>query len=304
MLIRSICRAQQNKYPFDAVYYINLARRQDRRNHIEKALHECDFHRRVPLVERFEAIDGTTIDVQGMYESGQISLEALKRYNDIPLEQKFYGMDLTPGALGCALSHRAVWKKIVQRKHKCALILEDDAEFSPIFQSEIASCMKNAPSDWELLYLGGVDLLSSGKPPRPMTTPGWRRAYSGQRELTAYVLHERSASICLELTNRLNWQIDTHLCEVCTEDVDYTRPFQNITKCPSQEKLFVKDSHSALDKFISKPMSYALHPTLVIQLSRFGTNVQKVSEAASGDAFTVDAKRRMREFYSGLTSVR
>ena len=257
----------------------------------------------VPLIERVEAVDGNELNIDNLIARGHITNFAYQRLKNIPLEEKFYGMDLTKGALGCALSHRYVWEKIVARKHKCALIMEDDVELSPLFSSTITQRIIDVPGDWELLYLGGVDLLSAGKPPRPMVARGWRRAYSGQRELTAYVLHHVSAALCLELTNKLNWQIDTHLCESCTDDIDSNRPYKAMDKNLDTRE-FRKDSHSALDKFISKPMSYALQPTLAIQLSRFGTNVQKSSESSTGDAYAVDAKRRVREFYSGLTSVR
>ena len=93
-------------------------------------------------------------------------------------------------------------------------------ELSPLFATEIETRIAAAPGDWELLYLGGVDLLCSGKPPRPAVAKGWRRAYQGQRELTAYVVHARSAARCLELTACLDWQIDTHLCSRTTPDLE------------------------------------------------------------------------------------
>ncbi|KNH07010.1 glycosyltransferase family-like protein [Perkinsela sp. CCAP 1560/4] len=299
---KSLCVAN---YPFDAVYYINLQSRPDRRRHMEKLLDEFSFVRRVPLVERIEGISGEKIDVKELHRTQQITDQAMQRYYKIPLSEKFYGMDLTDGALGCALSHRCVWQKIIARDHKCTLILEDDVELSPEFPWQINSRMSTAPNDWDLLYLGGVDLLSSGKPPRPIVAPGWRRAYAGQRELTAYVLNKQGAQICLDLTMCLNWQIDTHICEVTAPDFDKARDFTGPKRTKSVvENTFQPDSHSAQDRYITKPMSYALQPTLAIQLSKFGTNVQKSSEAQTGDAYAIDAKRRIREFYAGLTSVR
>uniref|UniRef100_A0A7S4P3U5 Glycosyl transferase family 25 domain-containing protein n=1 Tax=Paramoeba aestuarina TaxID=180227 RepID=A0A7S4P3U5_9EUKA len=294
------------KYPFDAVYYINLASRVDRRMHVESILKELAFHETVPLVERVDAVDGKTVSIEDLYSRGQVTKQAFDRYKSIPLAEKFYGMDITDGALGCALSHRAVWQKIITRKHKCALVLEDDVELSPEFQHTIAARFSSVPCDWQLLYLGGVDLLSSGKPPRPLVAKGWRRAYMGQRELSAYVCNESGAKACLDLTKCLNWQIDTHICEVTHPDFDKSRPYDEISRNTRSHKgqTFQPDSHSAMDRYITKPMSYAAHPTLAIQLSKFGTNVQKLSETATGDAFAIDAKRRIREFYSGLTSVR
>ena len=299
--------ARGRPYPFDAVYYINLASRPDRRSYIEKdILTRHRFHDLVPLVQRLEGIDGGTVDLLQLHREGKITDRAKERFYTVPLHEKLYGMDLTPGALGCAFSHREIWRRIVQRKHRAALVLEDDVELSPKFPSAIYQRMQDVPSDWELLYLGGVDLLSTDKPQRPLIAPGWRRAYAGQRELTAYVLHERSARRCLELTECLDWQIDTHLCMKTTPDFKYS---PNLPSAASRRgmhtvKGFRPDTHPAEDKYISDPMSYAMQPTLAIQLSRFGSNVQKTSELETGDAHGVDATRRIREFFMGLTSLR
>ena len=59
-----------------------------------------------------------------------------------------------------------------------------------------------------------IDLLSGDKPPRPFLADGVRYAYQGHRELTAYVLHAASARRCLELSEQMTWQIDTHICNV------------------------------------------------------------------------------------------
>ncbi|EPY41483.1 glycosyl transferase-like protein [Angomonas deanei] len=186
-------------------------------------------------------------------------------------------MDLTPGGIGCALGHRLIWQKIVAGKKKMALILEDDAEFHHRFSRLLPSRLEQVPSDWGLLYLGGLDLLSAGKPPRPFVAEGVRRAYTGQRELTAYVLHHQSAQRCLDLTLPLTWQVDTHICSEVTEDP------------------------VAKDKYISDPMSYVLQPSLVIQVRALGTDVQKVD---TDNPALEDAARRMREFIGGGTSIR
>ena len=59
---------------------------------------------------------------------------------------------LSPGEIGCYLSHYNLWKKIVDKNIPAAVILEDDAEPNPDFTtviSEIASC----DWQWDLVYL-------------------------------------------------------------------------------------------------------------------------------------------------------
>ena len=260
-------------YPFDACYVINLDRRTDRWAHTQRQLAKVGLQ---DAAVRFPGVDGSKVDVGALLKAGTLTPMAVERFA-LPLEEKLFGMDLTPGGLGCALSHRAVWQRIVDAGHQCCLVLEDDVEFHPLMRRTFADRWARVPADWELVYLGGLDLLNDGKPPRPFLADGVRYAYQGHRELTAYVLHARSAQLCLDLSREMTWQIDTHICNVFTDD-------------PTAE-----------DKYISSPLSYVLQPSLAIQVTKFGTDVQKAPEANPSLA---DASRRMREFVGGGTSKR
>lgn len=267
-------------YPFDGVFVLNLDRRTDRWRHVQTQLRRA----RIPmtLVTRASGIDGAATcsspqQVDGLVRDGVITAAAARRLLEVPNKDKLFGMDLTPGAVGCAIGHRRIWERIVAADLRCALILEDDVEFHPSIARTFAERWASVPSDWELMYLGGVDLLKDGKPPRPFVAEGVRYAYKGHRELTAYVLHAKSARRCLELTKPMSWQIDTHICMNCTADA------------------------AAQDEFISDPRSYVFQPALAIQIAKFGTDVQKQADATSA---LTDAARRMREFVGGETSVR
>lgn len=229
-------------------------------------------------MERLSGVDGSAVDVDELQKKNVITPAGRARFA-LPKEEKLFGMDLTPGAIGCALSHRRAWEKVVQRRCTCCLILEDDVEFHPRFARELLKRWPAVPQDWGLVYLGGLDLLAAGKPTRPLVSAegGVRLAYQGQRELTAYVLHAQSAQRCLELTSSLTWQIDTHITSELAEDA------------------------TAQDKYIADPKSYVFHPSLVIQVTSLGTDVQK---RPSDNPALEDASRRMREFVGGGTSVR
>jgi GR25 family glycosyltransferase involved in LPS biosynthesis len=280
MLRRSLVARSASSYPFDRVYVLNLDRRADRWRHTQTQLRRA----RIPdqLVTRVSGIDGvakfsTPQQIEGLVRDGTLTAAAAKRMVDVPQREKLFGMDLTPGAVGCALGHRDIWQRILDSNSACALILEDDVEFHPAIARTFAERWAHVPADWELVYLGGVDLLRDGKPPRPFLADGVRYAYKGHRELTAYVLNARSARRCLELTRPMTWQIDTHICMNCRPDA------------------------AAQDEYIADPKSYVLQPSLAIQVARFGTDVQK---QADGSAALTDASRRMREFVGNETSVR
>ncbi|CAK9048691.1 unnamed protein product [Durusdinium trenchii] len=193
------------------VYCMNLDHRKERWDFMQRQFLQL----KMP-VERFSAVNGRELDVPELAMNGVIAMEALPRYY-LPDEQKLFGTDLTAGAIGCALSHMLIWRDIVRR---CAedgidprapfLVIEDDCQFAPDFSEQLLlERLSHVPEDWEIVYLGGQDLLRRqhlyevGK--------GVRRLYKGFRETTAYLINDAGAKACLEVSVPLYWQIDTHM---------------------------------------------------------------------------------------------
>ena len=63
----------------------------------------------------------------------------------------------TPSMIGISMSHKKAWKTMIENGDRYAIIMEDDAELIPQFQSELQLCLdelmvKN--KDWEFIYLG------------------------------------------------------------------------------------------------------------------------------------------------------
>jgi|TARA_B110000495_G_scaffold199567_1_gene213207 glycosyltransferase involved in cell wall biosynthesis len=63
----------------------------------------------------------------------------------------FWSEDLTPGEIGCAISHHRVWAHAYKNKFKNILILEED--FSTI-SSVSEDILRKVPGDYDLFYLG------------------------------------------------------------------------------------------------------------------------------------------------------
>lgn len=89
------------------VVVISLARAQERRNGVTRELGRCGVDFRF-----FDAVDGAR-------------LEATPVQYDRERRLRRYGIDLSPGELGCFLSHRAVWHECVASQRNF-LVLEDD----------------------------------------------------------------------------------------------------------------------------------------------------------------------------------
>jgi glycosyl transferase family 25 len=67
-----------------------------------------------------------------------------------------YARKLTPGEIGCSLSHKLALEAFLRSGQQIALILEDDAAVPPNISEIIAEIAHSLPSDWGLLKLGGT----------------------------------------------------------------------------------------------------------------------------------------------------
>ena len=91
----------------------------------------------LPDIERFSAIDGRTLDRQALISQGV--LDPRVTYTD--------------GALGCALSHIALWERVVS-EGVVATIVEDDAVFNRHFAVRSAVVLDSLPAEWDCVLWG------------------------------------------------------------------------------------------------------------------------------------------------------
>ena len=123
---------------FDKIFVITLERSTNRQVHINKALHGLNY----------QFFFGT--------DKNNFSLNELKDkniYNEaLAIQHHRYSKPMNAGQIGCALSHKNIYKEIINSGYKKTLILEDDAE--PVKESLnlFSEIIKELPDDWELLY--------------------------------------------------------------------------------------------------------------------------------------------------------
>jgi glycosyl transferase, family 25 len=90
-------------------------------------------------VTRFAAVDGDTLDSDRLVTDGIIAPAIAATY--------------TKGALGCALSHRALWEAAVAGR-RAATVCEDDAIFNRGFEATVARMERTLPPDWDFVLWG------------------------------------------------------------------------------------------------------------------------------------------------------
>lgn len=110
-------------------YVINLARTPDRLVAFKRNNPYCRF-------ERFNAIDGNTIDREWLLQQNLMTPATKQRY--------------TNGAIGVAMSHRALWQMCVQANEPFT-IMEDDAIVSRNFNDAV---VKHSTGDWDFVFWG------------------------------------------------------------------------------------------------------------------------------------------------------
>lgn len=106
---------------------ISLERSQERRDTFKRANPHLVY-------EYFNAIDGRS------YTKEQIAETKLFRE----------GVEYSPGAIGCALSHHTLWTETL-RAGEPLTIVEDDAVFRRDFNQIYANTIANAPQDWDMI---------------------------------------------------------------------------------------------------------------------------------------------------------
>ncbi|MGP5525471.1 glycosyltransferase family 25 protein [Psychrobacter celer] len=119
------------------IFVINLPQSTDRKAYIKA---QCESMGISPVF--IDAVNGK-----------ELSKSDIERYVDQNRVKKLFGRELLLGEIGCALSHKKIYQKMVDENIPYAVILEDDATLEkdlPIVVKKILT----APLSWELILLG------------------------------------------------------------------------------------------------------------------------------------------------------
>lgn len=142
------------------------------------------FDRLQPLEFTFvDGVNGERLSVKG--------LEADGIYKPLPY------LRLSRGTIGCYLSHRSVWDKIAHSDDEYALVLEDDADFTPNHIKAVKKIIhevKDFDPHWTMVIIGQITKRGAKdrKAPKGMFVPA--QCFG----LHAYILSKRGAEVLLE----------------------------------------------------------------------------------------------------------
>lgn len=136
----------------------------------------------------------------------------IPNYEIIPGREYF----ITPGHVGCILSHLMLWNILIHQPEDEFLILEDDVILCENFFEKFANFKLELPSDWEMAYVGWIpndkDDVTYVSEKVVILTPMCTHAY----------LVKKSALKVLIETNQLAWShIDIQIVEKSLPKLKY-----------------------------------------------------------------------------------
>jgi len=71
----------------------------------------------------------------------------------------------TKGMVGCFMSHKRIWQKVVDEDLPAVVVLEDDVRLVEGFKDRLGKLMLNLPEDWEVCLLGAIGNVNPVKEP-------------------------------------------------------------------------------------------------------------------------------------------
>lgn len=125
----------------DAVFVVTLARAVERHAHIATALRGLDHH-------LHHGADRLDLDLATMERDGGIV--PWRKVRRLTGKRR----PLSPGEVGCALSHRQVYEEVVRRGIARAIVLEDDVAPREGDVAHVQAALSELPETWDLVYLG------------------------------------------------------------------------------------------------------------------------------------------------------
>lgn len=125
-------------------YYINMAKRIDRKYHMKTMFKQRGF-----VGQRIEAVDGKAIDRKALLDNGVLKNEKL-----------------TNSEIGCLMSHRKVWKEFISNSNKkYCLQLEDDTMLTERFKYKLQTILNEVKDiDFDYMTLHIRDECIEGYP--------------------------------------------------------------------------------------------------------------------------------------------
>jgi glycosyl transferase family 25 len=128
-----------NQY-FDKIYVVTLHRSAERQEKINKHFQQVDF-------EYYYGTDKLQLNFPDLVGQHIYDPEEAKKLHR-------NGKEMFLGQVACSLSHRGLYKEILEKGYGKVLILEDDFVPAVTDETVLKNIFQELPYNWELVYFG------------------------------------------------------------------------------------------------------------------------------------------------------
>lgn len=182
------------------IYYVNLDQDTERRMFIESHLSEKGFAN----VHRVPAIYGK---------------EYLKTH-DNPFGHQWFRKTLTPGEVGCGLSHFKAIEQIWNASLPYALVVEDDTRFDTIhlWKHSLTHWATTAPSGWTTIQVAHSDTRGDAHEPKV-------GEHNGAISTAAYLISREGCRKIMELVKDLSKYRGSNMIDFVLYTFDGANPY-------------------------------------------------------------------------------
>ncbi len=201
---------------FDSVYYINMDKRTDRREHMDKQLAKFNI-----CATRIAGVDGSE----------------LPWHPNLGSQSTYWNH----GALGYCLSYRNVILDAIKNNYQHILIMDDDAVLTDNFLEILEKAYNSLPKDWHILYLAANHSKESMPTANDRVTEHLYRLKGGSVGSHALILNRPSFDTILNFASRPYGPMDLYLSvyqKVCPCYITYPGL---ATQLPGRSDILNKD---------------------------------------------------------------
>lgn len=187
-----------------SVCVINLDRNADRLETFRKAYASSDFAS-WPC-DRLVATDGKRVNWSRRELVHVSALPALQTVAKTGLRKG--DPDLTPGAVGCYLSHVRAWKRIAASPHMWGIVFEDDSGVPAEARSALVGHLRDVPGDWDVFLMGYEDHESTRVSDSIISITSFCRLHA--YAITAKAASKLSRSM-LPMRQQVDWEMSNRI---------------------------------------------------------------------------------------------
>ena len=167
--------------------------------------------------------------------------EEVSHWYDATANRQFYHRNLTPGEIGCYISHMRIWQKLVDEKIPYAIVLEDDLHIEPSFAAVLANIA--SLTDWDLIKLSdnrdnpffqqqplGEEFTLGNYRKVPNGTQGYAISLSGAKKLLQRKPFFRPVDVDIQFHSEVNLNLLGIKPYAISEDLGFESEISKLNK--------------------------------------------------------------------------